>query len=220
MERSLLYRIVAYLLLTVAAVTVLVPSVAGWFGKDEQLPAWMQKHLTRKILLGLDLQGGLHIVYKVDVDKAVGHKADRLATEIEEKLRRDRKVTRVNVTRAGNDEIVVTFTDPAEQGKTYPVTPAHMATLGLAVRHDGLVVSLDARYVGRRLLISDYTNIFPALPDYVVYDGRISYTWKQVSVFVSVYNFTNRVYFDSGGTNGRFNPAPERSWLVGFDLNL
>lgn len=111
-------------------------------------------------------------------------------------------------------------TDPTLEGNTYPVTPAHAATLGITLKQDGFLLSLDARYAGRRLLISDYQNAFPALPDYVVYDARVSYTWKQLTVFANVYNFTNRLYFDSGGTNGRFNPAPERSWMLGFDLKL
>ena len=117
MERSWIYRVVAYSLLTVMSAVVLVPSFAGWFGKDESVPPWMKKHLTRKILLGLDLQGGLHIVYKVDVDKAVGHKADRLASEVEEALRKKKKVTNLQIGRAGNDEIVVTFKDPGEARK-------------------------------------------------------------------------------------------------------
>jgi len=111
-------------------------------------------------------------------------------------------------------------TDPTLEGNTYPVTPAHAATLGITVKQEGVQLTLDARYAGRRLLISDYQNSFPALPDYIVYDARVSYTWKQLTVFANVYNFTNRLYFDSGGTNGRFNPAPERSWMLGFDLKL
>jgi preprotein translocase subunit SecD len=117
MERSWIWRAITYFLITVLSVAVLVPSAATWFGKDESVPPWFKKAFTRKILLGLDLQGGLHIVYKVDVDKAVGHKADRLATEVEEKLRKDRKVSNITVARNGNDEVVVTFKDPAEAKK-------------------------------------------------------------------------------------------------------
>src|SRR5438876_11133438 len=112
MERSLLYRILLYATLTVLAFAALAPSVAPWFGKEEALPGWFKRAFTRKILLGLDLQGGLHIVYKVDVDRAVGHKADRLATEVEERLHKDRKVTAFTVGRSGNDAIVVMFKDP------------------------------------------------------------------------------------------------------------
>ncbi len=114
MERSWIYRVIAYLLISVTALVVLTPSVATWFGKDDSLPAWFKKDFSRKILLGLDLQGGLHIVYKVDVDRAVGHKADRLATEVEEKLRKDKHLTNVTVGRSGNDEITIQFKEPAD----------------------------------------------------------------------------------------------------------
>src|SRR6266446_5613648 len=109
MERSWIYRVIAYLAITVAAVLILTPTAASWFGDDAALPGWFKKAFTRRILLGLDLQGGLHIVYKVDVDKAVGHKADRLATEVEEKLHKDKKISNVTVGRSGNDEITVQF---------------------------------------------------------------------------------------------------------------
>jgi iron complex outermembrane receptor protein len=113
--------------------------------------------------------------------------------------------------------------DPTQVGKSYSVTPRHAASAGLTVKQGGVSFSLDARYAGKRLLIGDFTNAAAPLPDYVVYNARLSYTWKLLTAFVSVYNFTNRLYFDSGGVNGagnRFNPAPERSWLVGFDLRL
>ncbi len=117
MDRSWFYRVVSYFLLTVAAVVFLTPSVAGWLGKDEQLPGWMKKHIQKKIMLGLDLQGGLHLVYEVQVDKAVSDKADRLASDIEERLRRDKKVKDVHADRAGKDEIVLTFKNPDETRK-------------------------------------------------------------------------------------------------------
>src|SRR5260370_33969917 len=104
MERSLLYRVLLYLLITLVGIGALAPSAATWFNKEDVLPGWYKKHINRKILLGLDLQGGLHIVYKVDVDKAVGHKADRLASEVEERLHKDRKVSGLQVSRSGNDE--------------------------------------------------------------------------------------------------------------------
>ncbi len=117
MERSLLYRILAYLGLTVFAFAVLAPSVATWMGKDDQLPGWFKKQFSRRISLGLDLQGGLHIVYKVDVDKAVGHKADRLATDLDDRLRKERKAANFTISREGNDAVVVHFKEPGDAKK-------------------------------------------------------------------------------------------------------
>jgi preprotein translocase subunit SecD len=109
MDRSWVYRVITYLLLSIAAVVVLTPTVATWYGKDEQLPAWMKKHIQKRIMLGLDLQGGLHLVYEVQVDKAVSDRADRLASDIEERLKRDKKVKDVTSDRIGNDVIVMKF---------------------------------------------------------------------------------------------------------------
>src|SRR5690242_6059852 len=92
MDRNWVYRVITYLALTAIAVIALVPSVASFVGKDEALPGWMKKHLKNKIQLGLDLQGGLHLVYEVQVDKAVSDKADRLASDLEEKLHKDKKI--------------------------------------------------------------------------------------------------------------------------------
>ncbi len=117
MDRSWLYRVSLYTLLSIASVVVLVPSVAGWLGKDDQLPAWMQKYLQKKILLGLDLQGGLHLVYEVQVDKAVSDKADRLSGDIEEKLRKEKKVKEVSIGREGVTVLVARFKDPADAKK-------------------------------------------------------------------------------------------------------
>ena len=117
MDRSWYYRVTLYTLLTIASVVLLVPTFATWMGKDDQLPTWVKKHLQKKIMLGLDLQGGLHLVYEVQVDKAVGDKADRLSGEIEEKLHKEKKVKEVRIEREGSLELVARFKDPADAAK-------------------------------------------------------------------------------------------------------
>src|SRR6478609_4915103 len=111
MDRSWVYRVISYSLLTVVAVVFLTPSIAGWLGKEE--PEWMKKHIHNKILLGLDLQGGLHLVYEVQVDKAVSDKADRLSSDIEERLKKEKKVKEVRSDRGDSKDLIVfTFTPP------------------------------------------------------------------------------------------------------------
>jgi preprotein translocase subunit SecD len=117
MDSSWYYRVGTYALLTVLSAVLLVPTAATWFGKDDKLPYWMQKHLQKKIMLGLDLQGGLHLVYEVQVDKAVGDKADRLAGDIEEKLRKEKKVKEVRIERSGSMEMTARFKDPNDAAK-------------------------------------------------------------------------------------------------------
>ena len=64
-------------------------------------PAWVTKvsEVTggAKITLGLDLQGGLHLQYQVDVDKAISDKVDQFAAQIQRGL--DELVDNAVVTR-------------------------------------------------------------------------------------------------------------------------
>ncbi|MFZ7128668.1 MAG: protein translocase subunit SecD [Desulfobacterales bacterium] len=77
-----------------AAVVYLLPSVN---------PAiWPHK----KINLGLDLQGGMHLVLEVDTEKAVESTIDRLTDELRDQLRQDR-LREVKVEKAGADRIAV-----------------------------------------------------------------------------------------------------------------
>ncbi|MBI3854226.1 MAG: TonB-dependent receptor [Planctomycetes bacterium] len=112
---------------------------------------------------------------------------------------------------------IIQALDPTQVGKAYPVTPRHAASLGLTGRCEGATLSIDGRYAGHRFLVGDFSNAGPTLSDYVAWDAKVSYAWKVLTGFVSVYNFTDRRYFDSGGINGRFNPAPTRSVLVGAE---
>ncbi|MCU1279306.1 MAG: protein-export rane protein SecD [bacterium] len=117
MDRSWVYRTTTYALLTLVAFVLLTPTVATWTGHDEKLPPWFRKHVDKRIMLGLDLQGGLHLVYEVQVDKAVSDKADRLSSDIEERLRRDKHVKDVRADRNLRDEIILVFKDPNDAKK-------------------------------------------------------------------------------------------------------
>src|SRR6185503_17441088 len=97
MERSWWWKAALYGVVTVLAVLYLIPTVVP----EEKQPSYIKSHFQKKIQLGLDLQGGLHLVYEVNVDKAVSDKVDRLSSDIEDRLRRDKSVTELNVTREG-----------------------------------------------------------------------------------------------------------------------
>jgi preprotein translocase subunit SecD len=56
-------------------------------------------------------------VYEVNVDKAVSDKVDRLSSDVEDRLGRDKGVKELNVVREGRDDIILTFKNPAEQAK-------------------------------------------------------------------------------------------------------
>jgi preprotein translocase subunit SecD len=52
----------------------------------KSLPAWAT---CKKLTLGLDLQGGLHLVMGVEVEKAVEHRVDRLADSLRDGLKEE-----------------------------------------------------------------------------------------------------------------------------------
>ena len=77
MERTWWWKAIGVLLLVLMAVAFLLPTFIS-----DKLPDWYTKYVDAEIKLGLDLQGGIHLVYEVEVDKAVADKADRMASTI------------------------------------------------------------------------------------------------------------------------------------------
>src|ERR1700690_2394792 len=113
MERSWWWKAALYGVVTVLAVVYLIPTVVP----DEKQPDFIKRHVQKRIQLGLDLQGGLHLVYEVNVDKAVASKVDRMASDLEDRLRKDKSVVDLTLTREGRDDIVIAFKPPADQVK-------------------------------------------------------------------------------------------------------
>jgi protein-export membrane protein SecD len=113
MERSWWWKAALYGVLTVLAILYLVPTVVP----DDKQPAVIKKYFQKRIQLGLDLQGGLHLVYEVNIDKAVASKVDRIASDLEDRLNKDKGVTDLTVTREGRDDIVLSFKNPADISK-------------------------------------------------------------------------------------------------------
>jgi preprotein translocase subunit SecD len=109
MERSWWWKTIGVLLLTALAVIYILPTFVG----EDRLPAWFTKTVKAKVGLGLDLLGGIHLVYEVEMDKAVSDKTDRLASDIEERLRKDKKV-QVKLLREGRDDILISFPKPSD----------------------------------------------------------------------------------------------------------
>jgi outer membrane receptor protein involved in Fe transport len=119
--------------------------------------------------------------------------------------------------------VITEAQNPALEGKRYPVTPRLAGTIGGSVKYGGVILTLQGRYAGERLLVADFNNTQPPLPPYWVMDAKISYTWNLFTAFLSAYNLTDRQYFDNGGvsfTGNRFNPAPGRSWMAGGEVRF
>src|SRR5262245_56571092 len=79
MDRSLKWRTVVLIFATLFCVCVLVPSFVSRTG----LPPWFNWAFKSKMSFGLDLQGGLHLVYSIDLNKAVDDRASELKRDLE-----------------------------------------------------------------------------------------------------------------------------------------
>ena len=79
--KDLKWRAAIVLVVLVAAFVYLLPTL------NKELPAWWAKFFPEdKIHLGLDLQGGMHLILEVEDAKAVENTAERLAQEIKDEL--------------------------------------------------------------------------------------------------------------------------------------
>src|SRR5210317_575964 len=88
----------------ILALVSLGPTLFG-----NSLPDWWRKAFD-PIHLGLDLQGGMHLVLGVDVDKAVESRLDTIADQTEELLR-EKDVIFKRVERSSGERVVVTVYD-------------------------------------------------------------------------------------------------------------
>jgi len=84
MKKNITWRLGLIGFAIVMAVIYLIPST----GLYESMPDWWKKAMpSRGIVLGLDLQGGLHLVFEVEWDKAVEVSIERTAQNIRQALK-------------------------------------------------------------------------------------------------------------------------------------
>jgi preprotein translocase subunit SecD len=101
MRQSILTRLIIFGIATLAAVIYLVPTFVP------ALPDWWSSVLpTDRIRLGLDLQGGTHLVLEVKVDKAIENNVERIRGDLINVLR-EKGVSGVSVERVEGTQIQV-----------------------------------------------------------------------------------------------------------------
>jgi preprotein translocase subunit SecD len=105
---------------------------------NQALPEWLQKY---GIVLGLDLQGGVHLVYEVDGDKAVDITIERIASSLTNIFKEEEINTKV----AKQDWSVVVFSEDIKASDT---VLQHYPNLQERTRSDGRIVyELDGREI-------------------------------------------------------------------------
>jgi len=109
--RSIFWRLVMLAVFTVAAVVLFLPSTP----LQKSLPSFWADNVP-KINLGLDLQGGMHLVLSVDQAKAVETHTHRLTGTVEDALKA-KSIPYYSVVRTAESSITVAYPDEKTKGE-------------------------------------------------------------------------------------------------------
>ena len=113
MDRSLRVRSFILAGLLAFCVAYLLPT----FVSHDSLPSWYTSLFEQKIKLGLDLQGGVRAVYRIDLDKAVDDKASAVKRDLEAKLADKQLAAKVTTPGGVRGAVTITVTDPAKKAE-------------------------------------------------------------------------------------------------------
>ncbi|MDM8552586.1 protein translocase subunit SecD [Desulfobacterales bacterium HSG2] len=104
------WKLAAVIVVVLAAIVYILPTVDMAINEKKEPTLWPKK----KINLGLDLQGGMHLVLEVDTEKAVESTIERVAQELRSSLKKERignvaldiiEKTRISIKIKGEDHI-------------------------------------------------------------------------------------------------------------------
>ncbi len=108
MMQSIQWRALVIFVVLAATLFLLYPSIG-------RVPAWWSKYLPDSpIRLGLDLQGGLHLVLEVDMEKAVETAVDQTMADAAAMMK-DAKVRYSNIFRTSSSSFTVLLRDSAQE---------------------------------------------------------------------------------------------------------
>ena len=126
MLKSIKLRALLALIVCLAGLFFLIPSLTS------ELPdIWKQYLPVDKIRLGLDLQGGMHLVLEVKAEKALETTAERIANDMRETLM-DSKIRFKNIERTKTNLIALDLPDSASRTAFDKVLKDHYPDLEIA----------------------------------------------------------------------------------------
>ena len=140
MPRHIRNRFLILVGLTLAGLLCTLPS----FKTD--LPGWMQKiRFSEGMRLGLDLQGGMHLILKVDIAKAVQHQTETALMELRENLHKHHLLVQAPEL-TGTGRIRLSLIDPEAVRSTKQILMEQFPNLEIAAEGAGfLELSLKAK---------------------------------------------------------------------------
>jgi preprotein translocase subunit SecD len=109
MLRGLKWRLILYAAISLFAILLLLPTLTS------ELPPWFTKVIpTEKIHLGLDLQGGMHLILEVEAEKAVESYVERIKNNLKDDLK-DKGVPVGKLEREKSNQIVLEVSGEKER---------------------------------------------------------------------------------------------------------
>ena len=118
------------------------------------------------------------------------------------------------------------FKDGTYQGNQIPAVPHHKASIGIeALLPKGFKAGIFGNYVGARYFISDPSHLYPKMKEYFTLDTKLTYEYKNASIFFGVNNLLNERYSEYGvislmSAEPGYYPSPERNWIAGVTLKF
>lgn len=134
MNKSLYWRLTLVSAAVVLAIILFIPSMPGI--KKTDLPSWW---LGNRINLGLDLQGGMHLIYQVQTEKAVESHTGRLVTSLRGAAA-EKNIQLAGIKQTMGNELQADLQNPADMDKFLLLVSEQAPTLEKKSQEGGKVV--------------------------------------------------------------------------------
>ncbi|MHB8911347.1 MAG: protein translocase subunit SecD [Lysobacter sp.] len=106
------------------------------------MPDWLEKFGAKPMLLGLDLQGGVHFTMQVDQKAALDKRLDAIAEDVRVQLR-DNRVRYESVERRADNAVVATFASAADAAKARTLIASSEPTVSVEAQGSVLLARIN-----------------------------------------------------------------------------
>jgi len=132
-----------------------------------------------------------------------------------------------NIHLFGNYTFIEAIFDKGEFADNHvPAVPVHKSAIGLnwKISQHWYINGL-LNYVGKRYFISDQSNSYPRMDEFITLDIKVSYKLSDAVIFLGINNVFGDRYSEYGAISTMFNergyyPSPERNFFAGCSFKF